>query len=340
MILRGSVVTGLFRYQKEVTYTAGDLILDNSTLYVVLKEFYSSNKELQEFVSTDGKKPVDYYTHYHEYNKLGNKTGLETLVTAGNIDAIISERVRGLSSGEIETITINGLVGRTASEGLNSYLDTGIYRIKVTRDPSDDEMILNSGEYILKCYSVKDGDQDICIQEIIGITQGFHAIRSVSIKVDGRGVRSLLTDNTGKPARDEFMMMSGSGTINLVNEIYKKSTEIATKVSSINRSYRTIVELQDSIPVSIGDMATVFIYRSEGEDQSNLQTRQYSVDLVVPDENLSDVYEIGSQLSVSVKFEEDPSNSTGKLMTLTLNNGLNDRVGRISNKIHLCRIRS
>lgn len=156
MKLKGSIINGLFQFIPGINYTAGDLIIYLSVLYVVLDDY--DGKE----VPSESSHCIEYIK-YHEYSE--DNTGSEAIITSGSFFNIIRSYFKGLTgSGELEHITIDSL------STLDKYTQVGAYFCTITESFLN---VIPDGNYLLRIYK----SNDVILQEFVNYSNGNIIIR-------------------------------------------------------------------------------------------------------------------------------------------------------------------
>lgn len=166
MEIRGTIVQGMFKYFENIKYTAGDLILHESELYVVIAGEYSGGNEYppDKEDARDNPRCVRY-ARRHQYGP-DNRDPL-ALITADSFQTIVNEYFKGLRlDGSLSRVTI------ASEEDFARYLHNGAYDCSVTYRGSVPGMV-PPGRYILRVYRTEEGSAPAITHPV---TQEFTAL--------------------------------------------------------------------------------------------------------------------------------------------------------------------
>jgi hypothetical protein len=152
---------GLFQYDSNnVPYSVGDLILHNGKLYYVIADFNSvdADKDL-----SDTSKVIPYYEYiaWSEDNTSGP-------ITKETFDQLFESKIAGIHDYTIETLSVD------TYDDLDEIDKTSIYMIRFI---STDSRILNCNYALMRTYSGTISNDEVVIQELIGIDNPCIAIR-------------------------------------------------------------------------------------------------------------------------------------------------------------------
>lgn len=162
MRLKGNIITGIFQYVKGVVYTAGDMLVYNSDIYIILSDYDGT-------VNPSEADQCEPYLINKSYSSTGNESGV---VTANCFKEILNSYFKGLvGNGELETIAI------TTPEDLDNYLSTGAYFCTLGEDAIP---TVPTGDYLLRVYK----SANKTIQEFLDYITGYIYYRVIDINGD------------------------------------------------------------------------------------------------------------------------------------------------------------
>lgn len=200
MIINGKSIRGIFNYDPELTFEAGDFVVDGDYMYLALQES-TGNKpsESTEFFETyvGGKvlDPSQYKVGSIKKDSLLSAAGLDSILSSyfsgpdenGLIRNRITSDLRIISSGLFESGNMNSTTSPLDTIMCKPDLNNAVFHV----DPNSDVKLVlppDRGEteinYILKQYTYRDSDGSVTgepgsfvrIQELVKLSKQFSVI--------------------------------------------------------------------------------------------------------------------------------------------------------------------
>lgn len=238
MRVNGTVINGIFKFDKGLVFTENDIIIDdNYILYkVMVPEVYGevpgSSKSYKEYTLSSAISTLEEF----ELN-----SNVDKLVTAGLLKSILPNYLKGLKmNGEVETIDLK-------ENTLDDYNETGLYLLEVSTDILDKIPTLARfvTKLMLKVYNTSQG----VLQELVDYQTP--AIYYSVLQDDGTRSewKSVVSESVTKAQFDSALNTYNQQLQLGLSQSETIINELGTKYSFVDLTY--LIEKEDPSKVNL-----------------------------------------------------------------------------------------